>query len=179
MFSSRLLSFPMVCLLLIFPAAVKAADNGATVKSVDGELQLLLPEGWESNDIHSGETQILASNRAKHEFVSVISIAAADFAGTFAEYAASRQRAVKASLVDAKASDGKTVQINGHPAIQYEIHGTLLKGGIKIGYLLSILQMPKHIVQMAAWTTESHFALNAAEFARLPQGLTEVGAPVH
>ena len=167
MLNSRALMLTLSLLL------VPLCAHAEPVKSVDGELQLALPDGWEASTPHSAETEIAAMHRASHSNVIILSTPSADFSGTLKSVAQNSVRATNGVLVDGSSTDAAPMKINGHDALQYEIHGTLPKAGLKIAYLVTFVKLDKHLVQVSGWTTESRFSKDRHELEKLAAAVSE------
>lgn len=64
------------------------------------------------------------------------------------------EKAIKVSSI----SEGKSLQINGKPAIQYEIKGEV--NGMNIVYLHTTVETDNYFHQILAWTLPSQFVRN-------------------
>ena len=65
------------------------------------------------------------------------------------------------SLAGAIISEPNTLQINGRPAVKFEIRGTT--EGFKIVYLHTTVDTGQHLHQILAWTLPSYYDSNREE----------------
>ena len=166
------LIFLLVGLALAPLAHCDAADVN-TLRSADGQFQLIVPKGWEAKDFHLETVQIGAINKQLDEYAEVIAENRADYTNSLQEYADGKRDTMAMSLDNPRLSAGEHVKVNGVDGLRYEIHGQLPNSKVSIGYTLTIFKSGTHYIQVVAWTQESHFSQRVAELQNLPAGFSE------
>jgi hypothetical protein len=137
------------------------ADDKITLKSKDGQTQIVLPDGWVQADSSNSAAAIEGRNEDSTAFVMVIVADRSDPYATLEEYARDRRNEVLSHLVRSKSSEPRESQWNGFNAIQYEIHGVFAASRVPIGYFLTIVEVKHHYLEVVSWAVEKDFADNA------------------
>jgi hypothetical protein len=137
-------------------------DSSVTFKSRDGQVQLVMPQGWVQQQSSNSSAAIEARNDDYDAFVMVLVEGRDDPYALLEDYATSRRDEVLSHLVKSKCSGAESLQVNGFKAIRYEIHGRSAKSQEDFGYFLCIVQMRHHYVEVVSWSPEKAFPDNAA-----------------
>lgn len=137
------------------------ADDKVTLKSHDGQTQIVLPPGWVSQDSTNSAAVLEGRNEDSNAFVMVMIADRSDPYATLEEYAGDRRNEVLSHLVKSKCSDSREFQWNDYKAIQYEIHGTFAASKIPFGYFLTVVQVGRHYLEVVGWAVEKRFDENA------------------
>jgi hypothetical protein len=163
-------------ILLAFVATTFAAmPMLAAEKTIEGkskQVELQLPEGWAQEESSNKDAELLAHHEGKDCYVLVIIDDKADIDGGLKKYAERRRDAIAANNESSKKGEAKEVKVNGMPAIQYEIQG-VRPSGLKLHYLLTVVETDRFYAQVMGWSTESKFEGAKAALAEAPQGLRE------
>lgn len=161
------------CLTVLTAAAQFDAAGAAalTLTTNDNRIELQLPDSWHQEE--PDKPGWLKASSDNH-YVMVISENKEDFSDIYA-YASLVVSQMVAKLKDAKSSDAQKFEIGGRPALRYEITGTV-SNGLRISYLLTIVETDQRFTQVLAWSLRSQFAASKDEFARLAEGLRELPA---
>jgi len=144
-------------LFLTFCFATVCFSAETVVTSEDKLLQVTVPEGWQKQtDLHQ-EAEIQTGNPKKDLFLIVLSEAKMDFDNiTYEDHSKLTREPLLKNLINAKLESGpKILTINGLPAVQYEISGSVDK--IKIRYIHTTVDGAKQFHQILAWTLPSNF----------------------
>jgi hypothetical protein len=149
------------------------AGDSNTLRSADGQYQLVVPSHWESNDFHLSNVQIGAIDKHRGEYAEVIVERQEDYTDSLDQYADAKRDTMAMSLDNPRLTPGVRLKINGHDALRFEIHGQLPNSSVSIAYSLTVIKTKSHYVQVVAWTQESHFAANRAELEALAYGFSE------
>jgi hypothetical protein len=140
-----------------------SSAEDAVVKSTDGQFQVTIPSGWSAQSALNDAADIQVANPRTESYVIVLSEPKADFENPTIEWHSELTRTMMLkSLTGGQITAGpKEFQINGQPALQYEIRGTV--GSIKVVYLHTTVDTGQHLHQILAWTLPSHYDDNRAE----------------
>jgi hypothetical protein len=158
------LSLPFISLTFIARAAAE------TLTGADGHIELQLPDGWH------GQTPdqpgwLKASNQ--NRYVLVISENKDDFVDINAYGELVTKQMVK-RLQGGEASAPQQITVGGRPALRYDIFGTI-DNGLRIGYLLTVVETQHRFSQVLGWTLRSEFDTHKDELGALANGLREAG----
>jgi hypothetical protein len=137
------------------------ADDQVTLKSGDGQTQLVLPAGWVDEKSSNSAAAIEGRDEDANAFVMVLIAQRTDPYATLDEYAHDRRNEVLSHLVHSTCSSPQEIQWNGHKAVQYEIHGLYAASKISFGYFLTIAEVGRRYVEVVGWAVQTHFADNA------------------
>src|SRR5882724_8025379 len=139
-----------------FVAAVARGDGVLPDKS--GHAQVTLPAGWAKSEGQKGSGALLANNEAVHGHAQVVSESKEDIAhANIAEYAEHvlKIEEGKTKLTDRQVSEPRKLEVNGMPAVQYEMRGTVQN--VKLVYLKTFIETPNRWNQVMCWTLPSHW----------------------
>lgn len=158
-------------LLLLSPFASVSPAAGLTLTGADGRIELQLPEGW-NGEPPDQPGWLKASNQ--NLYVLVISESKDDFADINAYGDLVAKQMVK-RLKEGEASAAQQTIVGGRPALRYEIFGTI-SNGLRIGYLLTVVETEHRFSQVLGWTLRSEFAARKDELGALADGLREASS---
>jgi hypothetical protein len=170
-------------MLLIFASANSAplrawADDkptGPVVKSADGKLQLNLPAHWESHDFHLDAVKIGAAREKAGEYVEIIADPRDQYVDNLAQYADGKVETMVILLEGVKVTSDGPMDIHGRNSIRFEIEGRLPDSGVKIGYVLTIIETKDFYIQVIAWSAGNTFADHRGELQDLAGDFSLVG----
>lgn len=157
-------------LLLLLALPVFA---GPVLVSMDKNTQITLLPGWtEDRELH-GSAQIQASNRANENYIIVISESKEDFAEmTLEKHSDITRGSLVKSITNSEVEGPTKLTINGNPAVQYIIRGTI--GGINATYLHTTVETTGMYHQVLAWTLRSRFDKNKPVLQQVINSFKEV-----
>jgi len=170
---SRFFFLVMAMGMLVAPWIRADSGDTNTLRSADGQYQLVVPSSWESNDFHLPNVQIGAIEKHRGEYAEVIVERQEDYTDSLQQYADAKRATMAMSLDNPRVSPGERLKIKGQDALRFEIHGQLPNSGVAIAYSLTVIKTKAHYVQVIGWTEESHFAGNRAELEGLAGGFSE------
>jgi hypothetical protein len=137
-----------------------------TCTSLEGDIQLTLPAGWEECHEDQG-VRLQASSPLEDLYVCVYSEQREDFSGmTLDKYAEIHQNLLVQELGP---SDGtppsvtppKRIVLNNFPAVQCEIRASFNQ--VNLVFLQTVIETPTTYYQIRAWTTVSKYRSHAEE----------------
>jgi hypothetical protein len=175
-----LLSFTLGC--SFFNQIKKQIDESQkpkTVSSTDNKSQLTVPGNWSIEKDLNQEATLQVANRFAEQYAIVISESKQDFPAKFDldSFADIIMKNAKQTITSPIVSEIKTITINGYPAKQFEIEGTL--DNIKAKWLYTMVDAPKNYHQILNWTLVSRYEQNKPVFLELINSFREIeaGAP--
>ncbi len=130
-----------------------APTPGVKAKSLEGSLQLALPNGW--HDVKpEGESTMIAATNGKGARVVVRVYPKEDFRDTraFATFAVT-----KLKLSDISGFKKDDIQINGNTGVQLSVVGTA-SNQMRVGYLITIIEREGLYVEVIGRTDAYSFA---------------------
>ncbi|HEX4053403.1 MAG TPA: hypothetical protein VHX86_03980 [Tepidisphaeraceae bacterium] len=157
----RTLFAVFAAVLLLIHLSPTWADDKVTLKSKDGQTQIVLPAGWVGQDSTNSSAVLEGHNEDANAFVMVVIADRSDPYATVGEYASDRRNEVLSHLVKSKCSEPREFQWNDYKAVQYEIHGIFAASKIPFGYYLTVVQVGRHYLEVVSWAMEKHFEENA------------------
>lgn len=140
-----------------FEIPTGGSDGTEVAKSIDGKFQVTMPTGWSVQSELNDAADIQVANPFKEGYLVVLSESKADFEKPTMEWHSETTRTgVLESLTDGQVTVGpKSLDINGKPAVQYEIRG--MTDGLKVIYLHTTVDTGDHLHQILAWTLTSYY----------------------
>jgi hypothetical protein len=157
------------------PLRADDTDSSVTVKSKDGQVRVVVPEGWVAENSSNPGAAIEARNEDSDAFVMVLIANRDDPYATLDDDAKTLRDEVLSHLVKSKCSDPEPIEINGYKAIRYEIHGTSPASKVQFGYFVTMVRMRRHYLEVVTWSVEKHFADNAPVLKPMPNSVSYTG----
>jgi hypothetical protein len=159
-------------ILLALPAHLNAAEP-KVFKSDDGRLQLEISSDWEATEKKS-DVELRIHHSTKSMLIKVTVDPKEDYDG-LEGYATKYVKAFgQENLKNREVGPLKRLQINGYPAIQCQVIGSM--NGAKYVYTVTALDMPSFFVHVQTSAAPSVFAKNKDELINAVNGLKEVPA---
>lgn len=142
--------------------------------SKDKQFQISAPSDWSKDSSLHDEADIGISNRSREKYLLVLSESKQDVDSslTLQEYAqvieANLQEGVDHVSIDKQI---RTV-VDNQVAIQFNAKGEV--DGIKVAYIVTLVETPTHFHQIMAWTEEKRFASLKQELQKVSASFREV-----
>jgi hypothetical protein len=114
---------------------------------------VVLPGHWADLDNLNEEADLGAGNLAQEEYFLIMAEAKVDFEGDLVEYSELTSGGMVDALEGGTITEPKHITINGLPAIQREISGTIDKSNIC--YLHTAVESNGYYYQALGWTLKS------------------------
>jgi hypothetical protein len=139
---------------------VEETQKPKVLECTDRKCQLTVPGDWNVETDLNDVANFQAGNRFKEQYAIVISDNKADFADemTLDEYVELTRKDMENSTTDAEVSETKSITINGYPAKQFEVSGTVER--VKARWIYTFIDAPKNYHRILAWTLTSKFEEN-------------------
>ena len=158
--------------------AAVGGGKGIPFKGKDGTLKINLPRTWKPMEITGGggDIQLALSNTQQDTQLFLISDNRDQLKLSLKKYTARVIEELNhtTGLDNPTNTDPESLQINGQDAMRFEFHA--VDAGIKMAYLVTIIQSDKTFNQLQFRCTESRFTKSKAGWEKLAEGLKEVKA---
>ncbi len=139
---------------------------------LEGKIQLTVPGGWKEEKDLNESADLQASHRISEMYVVILSENKEDFQDMSLEKHSELTRgSLIRKLDNAKISDPIPLTLDGHPAVEYEIHGAM--DHINIVYLHTTVETQKYFHQILAWTLPSRYEKNRATLQKVIENFRE------
>jgi len=128
-----------------------------TIYSEDGLFSVTIPKGWvEVNDYSLNDiADLQALKRLGNQYFAALIEHKDDLEFTFDEWMEYVVENYLAAFEEVNISDGNEILINGLPAMQFEIKGTM--DHVKVVILATYVEGENHFAQILAWTLASKY----------------------
>jgi hypothetical protein len=157
------------------PPQAEDKSSGLTLNSADGKMRLTLPAHWDSHDFHLDAVRIGAAREGEGEYVQIISDSRDQYVNDLKQYTDGKMETMVVMLQGAKLTADGGMDIHGRRAIRYEIEGKLPDSGLKIGYVLTVIETKDDYIQVVSWCPGTKFAEHRGELQGLADGFEPVG----
>jgi hypothetical protein len=134
-----------------------------TIYSGDKLFSVTIPKGWvEVNDYSLNDVADLqAQKRFGNQYFAALIEHKDDLEFTFDEWMEYVIENYLAAFDDVNMSEGNEILIDGYPAIQFEIKGTI--DHAKVVILVTYVEGENHFAQILAWTLASKYKSSVDE----------------
>jgi cytochrome c biogenesis protein ResB len=155
---------------------VSTTSSSAYV-SENGQIQVNLPSSWNKTQGLNEKADLQVANTSKNMFLIVLSESKEDFKKAGKELDLQKHSDITRgillkNLTNGKESQPKSLTVNGKPAIQYEITGTVEK--LNVAYLHTTVETDKNYQQILAYTSQDDFTKNRPEMEEVINSFQEV-----
>ncbi len=160
------------------PAAFKRmAEDGSgkpkVLTSKDGGSQITIPASWKEETTLNMEAVLQASDAVNEMYVVVLENSKQDFEDMRVEkYSELTRATLMERITSPQMGTPSSLIINGYPAIQCEIRGTVQN--VRIAYLHVAAESPNHFYQILTWTLPSRFDKNRAQLEEVTRSFKEI-----
>ncbi len=127
--------------------------KGSELVSTDQMIRINAPSHWKVMTKVNDEAQLQAGSPYREEYLLVFNEPKSDLDVDLKGYGELLTGHLQDVMTDAQVSEPEKLTINGLNALRYTVSGTLK--GLKIDYLLTVVESPKHYHQMMMWTLRS------------------------
>jgi len=136
-----------------FVAADQEIPPDRRIVSDDGLCELTIPADWKRlENLHDSAT-LQVGNVKRGEFMIVLTDLKEDFAGTLAQHVEITTQSLIAALSSAETVGPEELQIDGGPALRYEITGT--NDLANVFYVQTTVEGSRGFYQVLGWTLKS------------------------
>lgn len=145
------------------------------VTSKDGKIQLTVPGAWKEQNGLNEEAGLQVANPVAEQYAIVISESKADFTDkmTLENFTELIQQNAKSVIADAVVSEPRSLTINGYPAKQFEVGGSI--ENIKAKWIYTLVDAPNNYHQILTWTLASRYEQNKPVLLDVINSFKETG----
>lgn len=153
---------------------IDKSQQPQVVTGTDGKSQLTVPGTWSAQKDLNDNATIQTGNVLAEQYTIVISESKEDFTASMDldEYADVIRTSAKKTLTDAVLSENRSLTINGYPAVQFEVDGSV--SNIKAKWLYTLIDAPKNFHQVLAWSSASKYEKNKPVFTEVANSFKEI-----
>ena len=170
--SSKTLSPVLVLAVFVFGCSL-FNQKPQVVTGTDGKSQLTVPGTWNTQTDLNDNATIQVGNVILEQFTIVISESKEDFATLdFDDYIDIIRRSAKQTLTDAVLTESRSITVNGYPAVQFEVDGSVAR--IKAKWLYTLVDAPKNYHQVLAWSSAAKYEKNKPVFVDVVNSFKEI-----
>ena len=168
--TSRFRNILILCLLLtltfgckFFDQVQKKIEEGQKPKVIigtDGKCQLTVPGSWSAQKDLNDDANIQVGNLIAEQYAVVISEPKIDFTSEMglSGFADLVRKGINESIKTPILSENQSLQINGYPALQFEVSGSV--DNIRARWIYTVIDAPENYYQIIAWTLNSKYDTN-------------------
>lgn len=144
--------------------------------STDGKAQITVPGTWKQETELNELATLQVSNPFSDLYVIAIPNSKEDFTDEFNldKITDLSREEMSNNVSNAETTNPVPTIVNGAPARQFEINGTV--EGIKARYIYTVVDAPSSYYQILAWTTASKFESNKNTLLEVVNSFKETGA---
>jgi hypothetical protein len=162
---------------------IDQAQEPQVVTATDGQSQLTVPGTWSNQKDLNDNASIQTGNLLAEQYTIVISESKKDFTSkmTLNDYSDIIRKSAKQTLTDAVLTENKSLTINGYPAVQFEVDGSV--SNIRAKWLYTLVDATKNFHQVLAWSSASKYDKNKPVFVDVinsfkeTEGTTDTAPP--
>lgn len=142
------------------------------ITATDGQSRITVPGGWRKmNDLHDS-AELQAGDESQNQYLVVLTENKADFDLDLESYTDIVLDGLAEDVESVQISDARSLTINGHPALQYEVRGTV--DNINVVYWLTSVEGTSNFYQVLGWTTQSKAEQNGPSLQKIIESFEEV-----
>jgi hypothetical protein len=145
----------------------------APLRSDDGSIQVTAPGTWKQIPDLNDQADLQVGYARQEQYLIVLTENQVDLVDIDLEaYSDMVLEQMPSVIESSETSAARIMQINGRPAIQYEISGTV--DNIKVVYWLTSVEGEKNFHQILAWTLDSKAETNRPIMLKVIESFAEV-----
>lgn len=145
----------------------------SAVTATDGQSKVMMPAGWSVQDELHDDAEIQVANPREEQYMIVLTENKDDFVDTdLQDYAEITLESLAMSAGVDELPEPQSLTINGLPAIQYEISGTV--DNMKVVYWLTDVEGTENYYQVLTWTLASQAEDNRAILQKAVESFEEI-----
>ena len=135
-------------------ASRPAPARTVTIASKDDTLHVTAPKGWKT-ETDLNKVALLQTCDAPQQVCLIVIQDDKPADLTLARFSRVSRGLILKNLNDSSENDGVSLQIDGHPALQYELRGVAKK--LNFVYVHTAIETPSHFYQVLGWTSAALF----------------------
>jgi hypothetical protein len=151
---------------------IEESNKPQTFLSKDAAFEITASQSWSTRTDLNDEADLQIANTSDDLYLIVLREPKSDFESDDLEkYSAITRKLMLDTLKNGTESDRKTLTINGHPAIQYQLEGA--SGFFKFKYLHTSVATSTYFYQILAWGSASDYDSGKEKLEALTSSLKE------
>ncbi|MFS0556760.1 RDD family protein [Brevibacillus sp. 179-C9.3 HS] len=172
--------FSLTALFLVISAifgVIRIAAHTPTEEifySKDKKLQIAAPSDWGKDSSLHDEAGLAISNRYKEKYLLVLSDSKQELDSSFTlqDYTDSIAANILVAAEDVSVDKPNLTVVDNQVAVQFNAKGEI--DGIKVAYIVTLVETPTHFHQIMAWTEERRFDSLKQELQKVSSSFREV-----
>lgn len=146
------------------------------VTGKDGKSQLTVPGSWKEQTRLNEEASLQVGNPFAEQYAIIITESKEDFTEemTLEDFTSLIRQNADEAITNAIISENKSLSINGYPAKQFEVSGSI--DNIKAKWIYTLIDAPENYHQIMAWTLASRYEENKPVLLEVVNSFKEIGA---
>lgn len=139
---------------------VDKSQSPQTLRATDGKSELTVPGTWSVQKGLNDQATLQAANPFAEQYAIVMSESKMDFTDdmNLDGYTKIMLDNVRETITDPVISETKSLTVNGYPARQFEVGGSVQN--IKASWIYTLIDAPQNYHQILTWSTASKFGQN-------------------
>lgn len=157
---------------------VEETQKPKVLDCTDRRCQLTVPGRWQVETDLNDSANFQAGNRFAEQYAIVISESKKDFTDetTLDDYVELISKDIPNVINDAEVSETRSLTINGYPAKQFEVGGSVDK--IRAKWIYTFVEAPKNYHQILTWTLTSKYEENKPVLLEVVNSFKELDGTV-
>jgi hypothetical protein len=152
-----------------------AASPMKDAKSKDGTAKISVPAAWKEETSLNAQAGIQMADRISEQYVMVITESKERLKNMSLDQHSTLTRGAMLKKLSSGVESKKALStVNGHPALQYTLSGTV--SGIKVTYLHTTVETEKNFHQILCWTLQDYYSKYEPVFEKISSSLKETSA---
>lgn len=140
-------------------SALGIGSASKTVRSMDGALEMKVPESWNKVSNLNQAAALQAADPAKEAYGLVVADAKAPLGGIkLGKFADTESQKLFQAIADRRLSGPKLFTVNGKEALQYELRGVV--DNLPVVYLYTFAETSDRFLKVLTWSLASSFDKN-------------------
>jgi len=146
------------------------------ITSEDGSCQLTVPNAWSKQTDLNAQATLQVANPREEVYAIIIREPKTDFpkSTTLDKLVSLVRDNARKSITDPQFTEPSSTTIDGFPAKQFEVGGTV--SGIKAKYLYAVIDTSKNYYQVMSWTLADKWSENKSKLQDAIDSFKEVNA---
>lgn len=161
--------FSVVTLCEDTNASDKKNTKVQTLQSEDGNYSVMMPKHWKEMDELNDEADLEMGRISQEKYMIALIESKMDLDYNFEEWLEFTKEVMLESVTNDKLSKPVEVSVNGYPAIQYVLSGTVDK--VNVTYLLTYVDGENNYGQILCWSLKSKYQDAEDEFKEITQSV--------
>ena len=152
---------------------VEESKKPKVINSTDNKCQLTVPGSWNLEKDLNDVANLQVANRFAEQYTIVISESKQDFGPKMDinKFTDLIRKEVPTAVPGAFITENNPITINGYPAVQFEVEGSI--DDIKAKWLYTMVDAPNNFHQIIAWSLNSKYEKNKPVFLEVINSFKE------